>query len=918
LPVAAVGVTAFLVYLSTLAPGLVAETDAPAFQLAGPVLGVPHNPGYPVYVLIGHALSYLPIGSPAYRMNLLSAICGGLAVAVLYLLMRRLGARPFVAAAITLAAGFGRIFWSSAVVAEVYTLEAALVAGMVLGLLVWHDTKSAVPFYASIACLALSLAHHTTDVLLVPAMGLYVLASDPRWALKPRRVVAAAAIVALGLLPYGLILVRTWQHAPMLESHAATLGELLDVVTARQFTDRVFAFSAHQVILERIPLILRFLVGELTPVGTVAAIGGGLMLVWRRSPAAWLILLGPIGFLGFAANYRVIDPQVFLVPVFVLGWAAAAVGFEGFLRLLEPRAMIAGRLLAAGIVVLPVAQIGLNFHVADHHRTTSAIRYFGALFDYLPDRSVVLREDFLVDRMVSYELLAEHAAHGRDVQGPFSASVPTVEGLAADGWEIFAFSSTSRHLRQLGFPFAPVVVPGPHWSTYLDDLPSGSIVAIASPSRMSREIETNGSRGLAAIGGIEPLVGRRLALAAIGVRGNGGSPARALDSFQAEAVVGRSHEIGGTGVRAPATITARSGQETATILADGREIVRTDAGLAIAVWDSSGGFRQAVVADERAGFRVPIINDGRFWPGLQLFRLDGPRECKAIRGRVWTDVASLAASGSMTVSAPGGVGVRLFAGGSAPLDLRRTMSGLTGAMDVRRAESPGTPGGEDGMPVLPPDTRRFVVRGTLTAPGPADTTVTTTVTFDGVPAVAFARVDTEGTGAAAVTACATRYDGFVRPLDHRTLTIGMANTEQALLLGRGWGSPEANAWAPPFRRTVGSEAQLLVPLDGEKIERIRVAARGRPPSGTGEATISLTLNGLTLPTHPLGTGWESHEWTVPPGVLTPGVNVVSVQTACAPSFPGREACRLEVGSVSLIVSRHGSRGDSPPSATGSH
>jgi len=71
---AAAGVCACVVYIRTLAPGLVTEVDSPMFQFIGRVLGVAHNPGYPLYVLITHPFSYLPVGSLAYRLNLFSAL----------------------------------------------------------------------------------------------------------------------------------------------------------------------------------------------------------------------------------------------------------------------------------------------------------------------------------------------------------------------------------------------------------------------------------------------------------------------------------------------------------------------------------------------------------------------------------------------------------------------------------------------------------------------------------------------------------------------------------------------------------------------------------------------------------------------------------------------------------------------------
>ena len=61
-----------------LLPG-VAFWDTGEFQTVGPVMGTAHPTGFPTYVLLGWLASVVlqPFGEPAFRMNLLSAICLG-------------------------------------------------------------------------------------------------------------------------------------------------------------------------------------------------------------------------------------------------------------------------------------------------------------------------------------------------------------------------------------------------------------------------------------------------------------------------------------------------------------------------------------------------------------------------------------------------------------------------------------------------------------------------------------------------------------------------------------------------------------------------------------------------------------------------------------------------------------------------
>ena len=75
-------------YLSTLLPGIGYSGDTIKFQYLGKVLGIPHAPGYPLYLVLNHLfVSFFPFGSLAYKVNLLSAIYALGACLVLFKLL---------------------------------------------------------------------------------------------------------------------------------------------------------------------------------------------------------------------------------------------------------------------------------------------------------------------------------------------------------------------------------------------------------------------------------------------------------------------------------------------------------------------------------------------------------------------------------------------------------------------------------------------------------------------------------------------------------------------------------------------------------------------------------------------------------------------------------------------------------------
>ena len=219
----------------------------------------------------------------------------------------------------------GRVFWSQAVIAEVYTLHAAIVAGVLLALLAWGQTRRDGYFFAAIAVFAAGLGNHTTIVALAPGMAVYALMTDRRFATRARTLATSAAIVSAGILQYAFILIRSHQPGVYLESRATTVRELLNVMLGRQFQDRLFAFEWQAVMRDRLPsLVEHVLAPELTIPGLVLATVGAVWLL-RHRLAEGLLLLPTLGIIvGFAANYRVVDTPVFLIPGILVLWVAAA------------------------------------------------------------------------------------------------------------------------------------------------------------------------------------------------------------------------------------------------------------------------------------------------------------------------------------------------------------------------------------------------------------------------------------------------------------------------------------------------------------------------------------------------------------------------------------------------------------------
>jgi hypothetical protein len=86
---ALVFLAALLVYIWTLAP-TVTLVDSGELIVAARFMGVAHPPGFPLYLMLAHLASLVPIGNVAVRINFVSAFFAALACAMLALVVTEL------------------------------------------------------------------------------------------------------------------------------------------------------------------------------------------------------------------------------------------------------------------------------------------------------------------------------------------------------------------------------------------------------------------------------------------------------------------------------------------------------------------------------------------------------------------------------------------------------------------------------------------------------------------------------------------------------------------------------------------------------------------------------------------------------------------------------------------------------------
>ena len=313
---------AFLLYLRTLAPTVLYYErpdliDAAMLQVHSYVLGITHPTGYPTWTMLAHLFTYLPLGDPAYRANLASAVFGAAAVFLLFLAGLRLTGRIWAAAIGALAFTAGNTFWSQAIIAEVYTLNAVFVSVVVLVLLIWRDTKEDRYLLAAAYLMGLSLTNHVTSGLLLPTAALFVFAVNRRKLLDWRLLLKGAGLFVLGLAPYLYLPVRAAMGPPVYEADPSSLLGFWELVAGREFGIQFGTFEPGE-LLSRLASSWGYLLDEFH-VGLLLVAAGGAIAMLLRDRAGALLLGAPmIGWLVYAIGYDIFDYFIYFIPSYLM------------------------------------------------------------------------------------------------------------------------------------------------------------------------------------------------------------------------------------------------------------------------------------------------------------------------------------------------------------------------------------------------------------------------------------------------------------------------------------------------------------------------------------------------------------------------------------------------------------------------
>ena len=345
----ATGLCALAVYLRTLAPDML-YGDSAEFQTLAYTLGMTHSTGYPVYLLLARLFGFLPVGSPAWRVNLLSAVGAAATVGGVYLLVRYLSRSRAGALLGSIALGLSYTFWAQAIIAEVYVPALAFLT--LITLLLWRWLGAPVANKRALLCAALlaglGLGVHAFVGLVAPAaVGLVAWTLWSRcegWSERWRCLRIALLGLALGvgafLLAFLLLDINnpptSFYQVALIPSRSvwdlrvtdldSPFERLMLTVLGRQWQDAMFPGGVSLRWEGLKDYGGRLLPHQFTYVTLLCALVG-LVAALRAAPTlGGFVVAALLTMLFFILNYEPPDKPIFFLPTYVLVAVAAGSG----------------------------------------------------------------------------------------------------------------------------------------------------------------------------------------------------------------------------------------------------------------------------------------------------------------------------------------------------------------------------------------------------------------------------------------------------------------------------------------------------------------------------------------------------------------------------------------------------------------
>lgn len=203
-----------LIYYFTVCPSIYID-DSSEFVTASLTLSIPHPSGYPLYTILGKIFSFIPILTPVWRINFMSAFFAINTLVIFYLILKELKINSLISFFTSILLGVSQTFWDLSTYAEVYTLNAFFVALCLWLIIRWSNKKTNKYLYLLSFFFGLSLTNHYSMLILIPGYAFLIIYKERSIVKKGKLIGKMFCLFLLGLSLYIYLPIRSAMNPPV-------------------------------------------------------------------------------------------------------------------------------------------------------------------------------------------------------------------------------------------------------------------------------------------------------------------------------------------------------------------------------------------------------------------------------------------------------------------------------------------------------------------------------------------------------------------------------------------------------------------------------------------------------------------------------------------------------------------------------
>jgi len=360
-------------------------------------------------MLLASLFQRLPIGSLAFRTNLLSVMAMIGASLWIYLIVQQsvsglnLLQKQLAGVTASLAFGTSEIAWSQAVITEVYALHTFFV-GLILYLIsdptltIQRDRK----VFVIGLVLGMALGNHVTMVLLAPGIIALVVISSKKMAdehgIPSRRKFQLIwkdlirLLVSAGITSSSYLLLPLWANTrpPVNWGNPVTLKNFLWLVSGKLYQDQLIGLPQWN-IEERLQDWAHLLLQQFSVLGLILALVG-LVIMFAPKRIHLMTLWAAVSVSVFAMSYRVVDWYIHLIPVYLVFGIWIGLGYAKVVEVFASRGRIIGNVIGFFCVIYFIGFAISTWKQVDASEDMRAEDFGREVMGLLPKHTIVFAD----------------------------------------------------------------------------------------------------------------------------------------------------------------------------------------------------------------------------------------------------------------------------------------------------------------------------------------------------------------------------------------------------------------------------------------------------------------------------------------------------------------------------------------------